>query len=177
MYLLANTLSNIGFLLALAIIVLLLLRRSNRYFSRKGRSKIEGLVRIDRPAAPKRWTSNIDSPEVVAKYEVQLQETMRELSAQLDNKMVCLQVLLRQANEKIRRLEELQQIDDSGKTTSGKEGPNANDAASATGEFTDPLHQQIFALAEQGFSAVTIAHRVAQPLREVESILRLRHGT
>jgi hypothetical protein len=174
MYLLANTLSNIGFLMALGIMVLLLLRRSHRYFGRKGRTKIEGLVRIDRPPAPKRWTSNIDSPDQVAKFEAQLQETMRELSAQLDNKMVCLQVLLRQANEKIRRLEELQQADSSGQGDSSVDPASTSEVTSATGDLADPLHQQIYTLAEQGFSAVTIAHRVAQPLREVESILRLR---
>jgi len=152
-----------------------LLRRSNRYFSRKGRAKIEGLVRIDRPPAPKRWTSNLDSPDQVAKFEVQLQETMRELSAQLDNKMVCLQVLLRQANEKIRRLEELQQMNSSGPAAANKE-TTTSDPPSATGDLADPLYQEIYSLAEQGFSAVTIAHRVAQPLREVEAILRERHA-
>jgi hypothetical protein len=173
MILFANILSSIGYLLALVIMASLLMRRSYRYFGRKGK-KIEGLVRIDRPKPARRWSSNIDSPEQVAKFEVQLQETMRELSAQLDNKMVCLQVLLRQANEKIHRLEQLQRIESTNADTSAAE-PIARES-SAAGEVADPdpIHREIYLLADQGFSAVTIAHRVAQPLREVEAVLRSR---
>jgi hypothetical protein len=175
MILFANTLSNIGYLLAVVIMLTLLLRRSYRYFGRKGKRKIEGLVRIDRPAPAKRWSTNIDSPEQVAKFEVQLQETMRELSAQLDNKMVCLQVLLRQANEKIKLLEELQQVASTDESKAANDLGAVGEKLAAAGDVPNPLHQQIYELADQGFSAVTIAHRVAQPLREVEAILHSRH--
>jgi len=177
MILLANILSTIGYLLALAILLGLLLRRSHRYFGRKKPNKIEGLVRVDRPAPKRPWSSNLDSPGQVAKFEVQLQETMRELSAQLDNKMVCLQVLLRQADEKIRRLEQLQQSEMNNEAASTPTaGFGANSSSAAVASAIDPAHQQIYGLADQGFSPVTIAHRVSRPLREVEAILQIRKG-
>lgn len=170
MLLFANIISNIGYLLALVIMATLLLRRSYRYFGRKGKTKIEGLVRIPRPKLSGPWATNVDSPEQVSKFEVQLHETMREMSAQLDSKMICLQVLLRQANEKIAQLEQMQQKLSAG--SSDTSARPANSAGTNSNDPADPLRQQILTLADEGFSPVTIAHRVAQPLQAVEAVLR-----
>jgi hypothetical protein len=136
---------------------------------------IEGLVRVPRPHGTSRWATNIDSPEQVAKFEVQLQETMRELSAQLDNKMVCLQVLIRQANEKISQLEAVQLPLQAEHPLAKPETTSREESTTAMSTMAgDPLWQQIYTLAEEGFSPVTIAHRVARTLAEVEAILRNR---
>ena len=161
-------------LLVMAVSISLLLRRSSRYFGKRKREKHDPVVRIPRPSSG-RWSTNIDSPEQVAKFEVQLQETMREISAQLDNKMVALQILIKQANEKIAQMETLQRA-------IHLENAEVDPAAAAAipeslkkeTEAIDPALQQIYVMADQGFSAVTIAHRVARPLSEIESLLRER---
>lgn len=50
-----------------------------------------------------------DAPAEVLRWQVEMHETARDLKAELDTKMRALQVLIRDADEKIARLESLSQ--------------------------------------------------------------------
>lgn len=53
-----------------------------------------------------------EAPVDVLRWEVQMHETARDLQAELDTKMRALQILMRDADEKIARLEKLQDSGD-----------------------------------------------------------------
>lgn len=50
---------------------------------------------------------NQEPPLELVRWEVQMHDTARELKAELDSKMVALQVLIRQAERECQRLEQL----------------------------------------------------------------------
>ncbi len=150
-------------LAALAVVTALLLRRTYRRLGRRRKAE-PALARVPRPASERRQLS--DAPPEIARYEVQLHETARELTAVLDSKMVALNCLIAQAQAKIDRLESL--LD--------QQRPNAppepQPAPALEGE-----HAEVFALAAEGFSAATIAHRTHTPLAEVQKLLAERSTT
>jgi hypothetical protein len=54
-----------------------------------------------------------DAPVEVLRWQVEMHETARDLQAELDTKMRALQVLMRDADEKIARLEKLRDNNES----------------------------------------------------------------
>jgi hypothetical protein len=114
----------------------------------------------------------------------ELSEMARKIGAQLDAKSARLEALIRAADERATRLE----------ATARDAQPNASDTdghptTDASAQFesppssipipppaqeTDPRHVQIYALADEGLSAVQIAERLGRPEGEVELILALR---
>jgi len=96
-------LNQLMFLAALCVAISILLRRSYRYFGRRRSSA--AVVRVPRPAREER--AKRDAPKDLMAWEVQMHETARELSAQLDSKMRALEILIREADEKIARAEAL----------------------------------------------------------------------
>jgi len=91
----------------LLVCLIYLLRRSFRYF-RRGRNDTRPLVKVERPARADSAAPLHDAPRDVLRWEVEMHETARVLSAQLDSKMAALQSLIRQAREEADRLERLQ---------------------------------------------------------------------
>ena len=91
-------------LVAMALLIAILLMRSYRYFSRT-KQRDTYLVRTKRPEA-ERPGHNLDAPAEVLRWEVHMQETARDLSAQLDSKMIALQHLIREADRAAERLEQ-----------------------------------------------------------------------
>jgi len=90
-------------LAALGLTIGFLLMRSHRYLARqdKGRSPI---VRTPRPE-PHGQGPGLDAPDDVMRWEVQMHETARDLSGQLDSKMGALSHLIREADRAAARLE------------------------------------------------------------------------
>ena len=90
-------------LVALAVIILSLLIRWYRYYSRhKGSNAV--IVRTARPAREPEDPYH-DAPPEIVRWQVAMHETARDLSAQLDSKMSALQVLIADADRAAARLE------------------------------------------------------------------------
>ena len=68
---------------ALALVIGWLLLRTHRYLARQKGSDAP-LVRVDRPKQAKH-AHHLDAPPEVARWEVQMHETARELSAQFEH--------------------------------------------------------------------------------------------
>lgn len=104
MWILASSGSLIGFSLGTAVVGFFLIRHARQRFARQS-----GDVWNGSPAArseghvPQQSVRGLSSE--VARGQVQLHETARELMGQLDTKMRALQVLMRMADESCRRLE------------------------------------------------------------------------
>ena len=168
-YLFANFTSTLVFLLAMIVAIVILLRRSSRYFGKRSKSN-GAIVEIPRPAAHGPQMS-VGAPAECDQWEVHMHETARELSARIDSKMIALGQLIQDAEAKIARLESmLPQV----QGLQAPESPRTAVADTQKPVSHDPQCQEIYSLADQGFSAVTIAHRVGSSLVSVESILKDR---
>lgn len=138
----------------------------------------------------------------VRRWEVNMHELARDLSAQLDSKMVALQQLMRMADERIAQLESLQNAaktfgSQAGLPTTALRSDTLASAAHgdrplglATGDHqaialreamaASPTHAEsrpfdnIYALADRGAAPAAIAEQTDTPLGEVELILGLR---
>ena len=96
----------------------------------------------------------------------ELQDTSRRIAAQIDNRVTKLDILLAEADEKIKRLEAA--------VTASTPLPDSLPAATPPAEASDPRHRRIYELADQGHSPREIAQQVSMPPGEVELILNLR---
>jgi hypothetical protein len=88
-----------GALLAIVI----LLKRSYRYFGRRNRGGY--ITRVARPDTMPNPVDEARGSRDFDRWELRMQELMREHSARLDSKMLALQALIREADETIARLE------------------------------------------------------------------------
>ena len=166
-------------LCAMLVAIVILLRRSFRYFGRrKGREP--PIVHVPRPEDSPHGLPSDASSELV-RQEVQLYERERDVSARLDSKMGVLQHLIHQAQNEITRLEAV--ITQTKQIGTGEAGaPDIGTLVSAPPPSVDPMasgahNAAIYALADQGMSAVTIAHHVGMPLDKIEAILGERKKT
>ena len=103
-----------------------------------------------------------------------MHEIARELSAQLDSKMRALQSLIAEADRAAARLESA--TAEASPTTRQPPPPPADPALRPlpSEPSAERCHDEIYALADYGFSAADIANRVGSPIGEVELILGLR---
>jgi len=169
------------FLAALAVAILILLRRSHRILGRRKQDD-SPMVRLPRPKQEKSSHSNLDAPADVLRWEVQMHETARDLSGQLDSKMSALQALIADADRAAARLET---------ALSRATAPPLGDSTPPTqADALGPLHtaeddrsaasdrrEEIYTLADYGLDAAGIANRVGLPIGEVELMLSLRDRT
>jgi len=128
---------------------------------------------------------NLDAPGDVARWEVQMHETARELSARLDSKLSALQALIADADRAAARLEAAlgKSLDVGSKFGAGPPhaGPQPRpatqaDAGAIDGRSSSQQHrEEIYTLSDYGFDAAEIARRVGSPVGEVELILGLRN--
>ncbi len=171
------------FLVALGVTIVILLRRSHRYLSRQKDSSV--LVNTGRPVQQDRG-HHLDAPPDVLRWEVEMQETARDLSAQLDSKMRALQALIREADRAAARLEAAT-ADRWESTRPQPEQPPVNQAqalksAGAKSAPGDAIprpsaaerQEEIYTLSDYGYDAAEIAGRLGSPVGEVELILGLR---
>ena len=176
MWLLAVTLENGLFLAGMALVILVLLRRTAKFVAKAPRDHRHLAVQ---PRPDQQPVKDFDAPPEILQYQVQLHDTARELTARLDSKMVALLHLVREADRRIDRLEALTaQLAAVGTKIpvepAALQRPVVASEPRGTSAAAPGAHQNIFSLADQGFSAATIAHRVHVPLIEVEAILHTR---
>lgn len=88
------------------LLIFILRKRAGSHFRRTVRAGADRAVGVSVAASP---TNSADASPDIARWEVHLHETARELTAQLDSKMVALQHLIRQAREEQGRLQHLLQ--------------------------------------------------------------------
>jgi len=96
------------------------------------------------------------------KLLVDLQDLARQINAHIDTRFCKLEVLIKEADEKIRQLQTL-----GGTPASGPSLPPAD-------ETVDPQHALVYKLADLGKSPVDIARELGKNTGEVELILSLR---
>ena len=94
--------ATLAVLVTLALVIGWVLFRTHRAFSRQRSNST--LVQTPRPQRTDPG-HHLDAPPEVLRWEVEMHETARELSAQLDSKMGALQALIREADRAAARLE------------------------------------------------------------------------
>lgn len=100
---------------------------------------------------------------------VELSEMARQISAQLDTRTAKLELLIREADEKIAALKS------SGVTIAEtRRVESASESGLMRSAVLDPRHAEIYALSDQGRAPAEIAQQLGQPSGEVELILALR---
>ncbi len=136
-------------LLLVLVAIVLVLRLGRR---RKASSK--SVRREDTDGAAQGYTR---LRKAIEKLHLNLMEFSRDVEARLDTRIRTLGRLIQDADQRIKRLEEL----------SGK--------ASAPGaKEPPPLHREVYRLADEGLDKVEIARRTASTPGEVDLILGLR---
>ncbi len=212
----ANELPSLVALFALAFTIGWLLWRSHRYLARQDNA-------WSPPTRPARRAPHGDAPQRSApddlvRWEVEMHDTARELSGQLESRMSALAHLIREADRAAARLEAaLASTGEPGRrktssqtdqceplNTSDRIGPTplqptdqaealkspgAADREPAPREAAsmpiqsnageqrpagDQRYEEVYLLADYGFDAAEIAHRVGSPVGEIELILALR---
>ena len=148
---------------ALALVIGWLLFRTHRYLARQ-KGADSPLVQVARPERAEEG-HHLAAPPDVLRWEVQMHETARELSAQLDSKMRVLQVLIAEADRAAARLEAAAQP----ASTDPQPTTQAEGLKSARRR-----QEEIYTLADYGHDAAEIARRIGSPVGEVELILGLR---
>lgn len=150
----------LGLLLAgMAILGWVLLRRAYRRLGPREKNPPH-LVTTPRPEAPASRGHCLGGPEDLVRWEVEMQELARELSAKLDSKMSALEALVREADRAAARLEV---------ALRGDVPPALRPAESC--------REAIFVLADYGFSAADVASRLGVDRQGVERILAERDKT
>jgi hypothetical protein len=91
--------------MAMAVAIVILLRRSYRYFGRRSKDN-RPVVHVPRADQAARGTAR-DAEAQWLSEEVRMHETARELSARLDSKISILEYLTGMAQQQIERLETL----------------------------------------------------------------------
>jgi len=162
---------------ALLLIIGSLLIRWQRYFSRQKRDDAP-IVQTQRPTRTD-GSHYQGAPEDVARWQVAMHETARELSAQLDSKMGALQALIADADKAATRLEAA--AAQSPEPTAGGPSPESTTPPPKTlttnadeESLSQHRREEVYTLADYGFDLVEIARRVDCLISEVELILSLR---
>lgn len=123
---------------------------------------------LAKPAAPVSLAAQRDVEKQMTELLVELEQMARQMTAQIDTRAAKLEMLIREADEKIALLR-----------GSGS-GPVATlcapDRPTQTSTVPDPRHADVYRLADQGLSPGEIARQLGRPYGEIELILALRVG-
>jgi len=105
--LLAEIKPELMFLAGCALLTAILLKRSYRYFSRRGRRK--NSQPIERQPRPTNAWDGVqrDAMAHIERQEVEMHEKFREINGQLASKIVILERLIGQSQRQIEQLESL----------------------------------------------------------------------
>lgn len=130
---------------------------------RPWRKKKDPLARTPSPVS---LAGQRDVEKQMTELLVELEQMARQMTAQLDTRAARLEMLIKEADEKIRMLRAGNAALDA--TTS----PPAR--SSEVLSLPDPRHAEVYRLADQGLSASEIARQLGRPYGEIELILALR---
>jgi len=160
----ANTLAAALIAVAVFLIVSSLLRRrinAGRSGANETAAPSERIEELREAAAAR---------DTLGTVMAQSEELARRLASMLDAKAMVLERQILDADERIARLEELEQR---GVGSAAARGTETRPALALEGE-RDPLKKRIYELADRGMSATDIARETEQPTGQVELILALR---
>lgn len=158
-------------LVAIGLSIAILLMRGHRYLARQ-RGDDRPLVVPSRPK-PEPVTRLMDGPPELARWEVEMHQTARDLSAELNSRISALRAMVAEADRAAGRLEEaLRQASEGEADSSDSQRPAAADAQTLTRADVSP--EAVYTLADYGFSRGDIAARLGRPLAEIERILSAR---
>lgn len=176
------------FLALLAMTIFILLRRTHRYLARQDKGK-SPLARVPRPQS-RDPGHHLDAPAEVVRWEVQMHDIARDLSAQLDTKFGALRTLIAEADRAAARLEAAlagktdaaAPVDSRPATQAEGLRPGVHGPDLRVDQPGEPLrrpsarhrHEEVYVLADYGLSAAEIAGRLGSPVGEIELILGLR---
>ena len=107
MWVLADMMSLSMFILGLGLMIVILMRRWHRYYGPRRRRRNEAPLERASLESKRPLRSLSDAPTDVLRWQVELHETARDLKAELDSKIIALQVLIRMARQEAERLERL----------------------------------------------------------------------
>ncbi|HRQ72528.1 MAG TPA: hypothetical protein PLU35_05830 [Phycisphaerales bacterium] len=147
-----------GLLIAagLMIILFIVMRKVQQRIAARAQQDMSPRERID---ALRTQAAERDSAEAVM---AEMHDLARELAAQLEARAAKLEKLIRDADERLSRLDAL-------------EAPRARSGRQVSPTPTaDPLHTRVYELADRGLPTVEIAREIDRPTGQVELILALR---
>jgi len=130
--------------------------------------RIRGKSSITRDEAEARIPSLREQLEVrnnLQKLVVDLQDLARQINAHIDTRFCKLEVLIKEADRKIKQLEAM---------GLGGKTPKDAPAPAAEEDMVDPERAMIYKLADSGKSPVEIARELNKNTGEIELILSLR---
>lgn len=134
---------------------------------------------LDKPAERMSLAQQRSLERDMGNIVVELSEMARQITAQLDTRATKLEMLIKEADDKIARLEQMRGdaggLPHAASSLPGDQAlPEPPAPAEPAGERIDPRHSDVYALADQGHSAHAIAQQLNRPSGEVELILALR---
>lgn len=147
-----------GLILGVAIIAITLTRLTRRRMA--AMRQADATDREQRTASTRQATGLRDQLDGLM---VDLEELARATNAQIDTRFAKLDLLLREADEKIARLESL-----------ASQLNGTPRSASTVAVEVKPEHRRVHELADAGRRPVDIARELNRPVGEVELILALR---
>jgi DNA-binding NarL/FixJ family response regulator len=144
------------------------------------KKKRDPLSKMDAPGAMARQRS---VEREMSNLLVELSEMARQVTAQLDTRATKLELLMKEADEKIEALQRLSGSSSSANRSAAEHAalmqpldvpPVAPVSAPPPPAAIDPRYVEIYALADQGRSPRDIATHLGRPSGEIELILALR---
>ncbi len=174
--------------LGIAMLLVILLRRSGRYYQKLKRKAKQAA----KPTRRQEQTDNmfnrasplLDAPSTIVRWQVEMQELARDLKAEIDTKMRLLQVLVQRSDEAAARLEaaaahaqRLGCVDRPQGVDVDSIESLAEQAASTRSATPPPMptfSAQVYSMADSGNNAAEIADHVGLPVGDVEFVLSLR---
>ena len=157
------------FVLVAAILVLTItmLLRLYRYQARNRRKATSR-----RPSAAESPPSLRATPDSVVRWEVQMHELARDLKGEIDSKMVALSHLIRDADRAAQRLEDALEATAASDPSLLQSEDELTPSREALDEQT--LREEVYMLADYGFSLLDISSRLEVSTEEIQLILRHR---
>jgi hypothetical protein len=183
-----------GLLMAagIALLTMIMLRRvwKRRGATPSGGERLSAKERVARASELAGGRGAARPRETLEQLMVEVQELTRVCAAQMENRALRLEKLIREADERIRRLEQLEGRGGSelprGVEFGGRAvGARTVGAVSAPGraqgvssllvqDDVDPVTRRVYGLADQGLTPVEIAGKLEEQVGKVELILALR---
>jgi len=190
--LLGNVGSGAMLAMGVALMLVVLLRRSGKYVHKLKRlaKKKRGptVQEVDRQKMAgvfERASPLLDAPATVVRWQVEMQDLARDLKAEIDTKACLLQVLIRRSQEAAERLEAAAaRAEQLGCIPPEDERISLKSLAENTGmppvstepqpsEPMPPYASEVNSLADAGRNASDIATHLGLPLGDVEFVLSL----
>jgi hypothetical protein len=177
------------FLIVMIMAAGYLFLRSQRYFARQKNGAASAVGPAVPPERP--YTA---VPQDLTRWEVEMHDTARQLSGQLDGKLAALGHLIREADRVAARLEaalsatrsaapatteepsgnQARALETAGASEEPAQSPAAGSPSATPRPPADRRYEEIYLLADYGFDAAEIGRRVGMPVGEIQLILSLR---